>query len=629
MNRTRKETPRLGAICRDVTGVLLSCGYACSSAGDVNFEPVLKVLSDGEPTRLAIGDFDNDSDNDVAVLIPGPDPKALGMVQIFLNVGNGILNPHPNTIDVGPDPTGIAVGLFDMGEHVDLAVSNAADDTVFVLFGNGDGTFQIAVPIGGFDRPSAITAVDYDEDGLFDLAITNENANTATILRNLGAGNFDEQEAATAGVGPLSIEPECLLGDAGAADFAGINRDEASGEAGVNGSLFVLIQNLDGTFGPATTFPVGANPKHLAIGDSNDDGTNDIFVVNADDDTVTLRLNDGAGGFGTFFTLDVGGDPRAIQVPDLAELDPVGDGDADMIIIADDPMIGPAVQVWENVFVGGDPLFEVTAFDTGGDPAFVVVEHMDGDLCIDIIVVNADGEGGGSVSVLQNLPPTCFGEEDVIDQPWDGVTAGVVAQVFPDLPDFDSFEFDDFSTESSVRITTLEAPGTETGDMGANIDVVAEIWDGLPGGFGGSIVMSSVSGFESADGTLMIDFDGQNLLPGDYWITAYVVRESAGGQWFWNRTNDGAPNDSEQFFYNPGGGFGFGAEPIPGSRIHGTPADMSFVLRGCSATTGSLGDMDGDGAVGTGDLIFLLGSWGDPYGTADLIELLGNWGPCE
>ena len=40
-------------------------------------------------------------------------------------------------------------------------------------------------------------------------------------------------------------------------------------------------------------------------------------------------------------------------------------------------------------------------------------------------------------------------------------------------------------------------------------------------------------------------------------------------------------------------------------------------------------DLDGDDVVGTGDLILLLGSWGDPYGTADLIELLGNWGPCD
>ncbi len=41
-----------------------------------------------------------------------------------------------------------------------------------------------------------------------------------------------------------------------------------------------------------------------------------------------------------------------------------------------------------------------------------------------------------------------------------------------------------------------------------------------------------------------------------------------------------------------------------------------------------LWDLDEDGNVGTGDLILLLGSWGDPYGTQDLIELLGAWGPC-
>ena len=48
----------------------------------------------------------------------------------------------------------------------------------------------------------------------------------------------------------------------------------------------------------------------------------------------------------------------------------------------------------------------------------------------------------------------------------------------------------------------------------------------------------------------------------------------------------------------------------------------------CGAPPDCPWDLDGDNSVGTGDLILLLGSWGDPYGTADLIELLGNWGPC-
>jgi hypothetical protein len=53
-----------------------------------------------------------------------------------------------------------------------------------------------------------------------------------------------------------------------------------------------------------------------------------------------------------------------------------------------------------------------------------------------------------------------------------------------------------------------------------------------------------------------------------------------------------------------------------------------------------LADLDGSGAVGTGDLLDLLSQWGtDPggppdfngdgnVGTSDLLELLSNWGPC-
>ena len=53
---------------------------------------------------------------------------------------------------------------------------------------------------------------------------------------------------------------------------------------------------------------------------------------------------------------------------------------------------------------------------------------------------------------------------------------------------------------------------------------------------------------------------------------------------------------------------------------------------------GNFGDIDGDGIVGTLDLLLLLGAWGDNpghpadlnddgnVGTRDLLILLGNWG---
>ncbi len=83
-----------------------------------------------------------------------------------------------------------------------------------------------------------------------------------------------------------------------------------------------------------------------------------------------------------------------------------------------------------------------------------------------------------------------------------------------------------------------------------------------------------------------------------------------------------------------------------------TDEDYEFGFNITKMITGAIGeltnaapidcpeDLDGDGNVGTGDLILLLGAWGtDPggppdfdgdgnVGTSDLIELLGSWGPC-
>ncbi len=229
----------------------------------------------------------------------------------------------------------------------------------------------------------------------------------------------------------------------------------------------------------------------------------------------------------------------------------------------------------------------------------------------------------------------------IVDQPWDGVAFSARAQVYPDFPDFDVFQLDDFSIDQAYAITNMIGPGVDVGIPEANIAVVGEIWDGLPGVFGGRLVMTSVDGFEDpVTHTLFIDFGGQVLGAGEYWIAAYVVREfGAGGSYNWYRTNDDNPNGSEQWFYNPGGGFGLGTDPVPGSVVFDTPADMAFVLEG-DLVLDCMWDLTEPEGVGPEDLVLLLGAWGqvdhpadfvDPPGVGpeDLIVLLGHWGPMQ
>lgn len=167
------------------------------------------------------------------------------------------------------------------------------------------------------------------------------------------------------------------------------------------------------------------------------------------------------------------------------------------------------------------------------------------------------------------------------DQP--GTGDGRIAQIFTDAANapFSAFEFDDFNTSIGYFIETLTAYGVENGDPGQNVDIVGEIWNALPGIFGGSIVMTSLSGSENlTTANLTIDFGGQFLPAGNYWVTAYVVRPfDTGDQWFWTTTDTITGN--EAYFYNPGGGFGVGTDPIPGSNIHfDGERDMAFTLEG-------------------------------------------------
>ena len=168
----------------------------------------------------------------------------------------------------------------------------------------------------------------------------------------------------------------------------------------------------------------------------------------------------------------------------------------------------------------------------------------------------------------------------IADQPWDGTSQGVVAQVFPDNTPFSSYEFDNFATSVSYDMTTLTAYGDDLGDPAGNVAITGEIWTNLPD-MGGTLVMSG-AGTEDASHNLDINFAGQLLGPGSYFVSAYVTRPLSSGQWFWYQTTP--VNPPEEYFYNPGDGFGGGTSSIPASDFFGgSPADMAFTLDGDAA----------------------------------------------
>jgi hypothetical protein len=185
------------------------------------------------------------------------------------------------------------------------------------------------------------------------------------------------------------------------------------------------------------------------------------------------------------------------------------------------------------------------------------------------------------------IAASCFfvspGRGDVLygqDPSADSTTA--TSQTITDFPTFSAYQFDDFVVpDAGWTVTKVTIPGVEQGDPSFNtavklaITTVADFTQ----------VTTTYDGVEDAMGNLVFDGLNINLAAGTYWISAWVERSFAdGGQWFWLRANeDSGVVGSEEYFHNPGGDYGYGTDPIPGSMVYGIPGDLAFTIEG---TTG-------------------------------------------
>src|SRR5215510_8638865 len=133
----------------------------------------------------------------------------------------------------GPDPVSVAVGDFNGDGVQDLVVANSGDfdsGNISVLLGNGDGTFQAAVNFGAGNNPSSIAVGDFNGDGIQDLTVAHGffGSNSVSVLLGNGDGTFQEAVNFGAGIFPVSVAVGDFNGDgrpdlAVANDFFGID----------------------------------------------------------------------------------------------------------------------------------------------------------------------------------------------------------------------------------------------------------------------------------------------------------------------------------------------------------------------------------------------------------------------
>jgi len=269
----------------------------------VTFAPGREFGIGADPSSMALADFNEDGRPDVVAALSN---LGVNTVGVILGVGDGTFQPS-HAFNVGSDPADVAVADLNGDGHQDVVVANfAATNDVSVLLGKGDGTFQPQKRFSTGAIPARVAIADFNGDGKPDIVSANNNTADVSVLLGVGDGTFGTAQHFPAGTVPNGI----AVGD--------LNGDHAQDIVVTASNVSVLLGNGDGTFQPKHDITVpGGDPRRVLLADLNGDGALDILIANAGSGAASIFFGRGDGTFQAQQDFPAGFGPNFLAVADV------------------------------------------------------------------------------------------------------------------------------------------------------------------------------------------------------------------------------------------------------------------------------------------------------------------------
>jgi len=247
---------------------------AASATADTGIQS--SALSSEDVGALAVGDFNNDDNTDVAVTV-SPSSGPLGgssIVQVCTNNGScgftcqSATQVNLNDLHGGTDPrpTSIVAGDFNDDGNIDVAVNTPAlalaDRGVDFLFGNGSAAFSSNLvlaytPENSSGIPVTLATGCFDNDNSEDVAVTYGSQVTSSAR----VGVFTDISSASAATTTLTFDG--LIGSPGGIDSADF--DNQGGD-----DILMVATDIANTANPRQAF-VFMNSVETIVADAGSD----------------------------------------------------------------------------------------------------------------------------------------------------------------------------------------------------------------------------------------------------------------------------------------------------------------------------------------------------------------------